>query len=149
MKHATIIYPAQRSGHSTLACITAAFETFMAANSYRRKTGKTDLFTVELTGTTTAEEIYGGMFTIKPQRHISEITKTDLIIIPSSDPNHQDAVPGDDEFIEWLTNQYKLGADIVSICSGAFLLASSGLLDGKAVLPIGLMRTCSGSGFLK
>jgi len=41
------------------------------------------------------------MFTIKPQRHISEIAKTDLIIIPSSDPHHHEAVPGDDEFIEW------------------------------------------------
>jgi len=132
MKHATIIYPAQRSGHSTLACITAAFETFMAANSYRRKTGKTDLFTVELAGTAGAEEMYGGMFTIKPQRNITDIAKTDLVIIPSSDPYHEGTVPGDDELISWITKQYKSGAGIASICSGAFLLAASGLLDGKS-----------------
>ncbi|MBV8389522.1 MAG: helix-turn-helix domain-containing protein [Mucilaginibacter sp.] len=132
MKHVTIIYPSQRSGHSTLACITAAFETFMAANGYRRKSGKTDLFTVELAGTTAAEEICNGMFTIKPQRNISDISKTDLIIIPSTNPNQQQPLPGDDVLIEWMTRQYKHGADIVSICSGAFLLASSGLLDGKS-----------------
>src|SRR3569832_1043004 len=127
MKHATIIYPTQRSGHSTLACITAAFETFMAANAYRRRSGKTDLFTVELAGTTASEEMYGGMFTVKPQRNISEITKTDLVIIPSSDPYHHDAVPGDDVLIDWITKQYKAGAGFVSFCSGAFLLVVLGL----------------------
>jgi len=104
----------------------------MAANSYRRKTGKTDLFTVELAGTTNAEEMYGGMFTIKPQRNITDIAKTDLIIIPSSDPYRQGDVPGDDVLIDWITKQYKSGAGVVSICSGAFLLAASGLLDGKS-----------------
>jgi transcriptional regulator GlxA family with amidase domain len=33
--------------------------------------------------------------------------------------------------IEWIEKQYKYGAEIASICTGAFLLASSGLLDGK------------------
>ena len=132
MKHATVIYPARRSGYSTLSCITAAFETFNAANAYRRRSGKTDLFTVELAGTAGAEEMYGGMFTIKPQRNISEIIKTDLIIIPSSNPDYQHIVPGDDVLFDWITKQYKAGADVVSICSGAFLLASSGLLDGKS-----------------
>lgn len=132
MKHVTIIHPAQRSVYSTLGCITAAFETFIVANSYRRRSGKPDLFTVELAGTTVSEEIYGGMFTIKPQRHLSEISKTDLIIIPSANPERQEAMPGDELFAEWLNNQYKHGADIASICSGAFLLAATGLLDGRS-----------------
>ena len=34
--------------------------------------------------------------------------------------------------IEWIEKQYKHGAEIASICTGAFLLASSGLLDGKS-----------------
>ena len=33
--------------------------------------------------------------------------------------------------VEWISNQYKNGAEVASICTGAFLLASSGLLDGK------------------
>ena len=33
--------------------------------------------------------------------------------------------------IDWIEQQYKQGAEIASICTGAFLLASSGLLDGK------------------
>jgi transcriptional regulator GlxA family with amidase domain len=33
--------------------------------------------------------------------------------------------------IDWIEQQYKKGAEVASICTGAFLLASSGLLDGK------------------
>ena len=36
------------------------------------------------------------------------------------------------EMIDWIAQQYKNGAEIASICTGAFLLASSGLLDGKS-----------------
>src|SRR5690606_38838072 len=34
--------------------------------------------------------------------------------------------------IDWITQQYKSGAEIASMCSGAFLLAATGLLEGKA-----------------
>src|SRR6187549_3845917 len=34
-------------------------------------------------------------------------------------------------FLEWLIEQYYNGATICSICTGAFLLAESGLLNGK------------------
>jgi transcriptional regulator GlxA family with amidase domain len=33
--------------------------------------------------------------------------------------------------IEWIATQYRGGAEVAAICTGAFLLASSGLLDGK------------------
>lgn len=132
MKHATIVYPAKRSGHSTLACITAAFETFITANAYRRNHGEGDLFSVELAGTTTAEDIYGGMFTVRPQKNVSEIDKTDLVIVPSMDTDFTHVAPEDDALIEWIAKQYKQGAVIVSICSGAFMLAASGLLDGRS-----------------
>jgi len=131
MKHVTILYPAQRGNFSTISCITGAFEIFAAANGYRRRSGKPDLFTVQLAGTTVAEELYSGMFTVRPQTDISAIAKTDLIIIPSSIPDHQKAVAADGALLEWMTRQYKNGAEIASICSGAFLLASSGLLDGR------------------
>ena len=33
--------------------------------------------------------------------------------------------------IDWLVKRYKEGAEVASICTGAFMLATSGLLDGK------------------
>jgi transcriptional regulator GlxA family with amidase domain len=36
-----------------------------------------------------------------------------------------------EEFYKWLIQQYGNGAKICSVCTGAYLLAQSGLLDGK------------------
>ena len=38
---------------------------------------------------------------------------------------------GNKLLINWMEKQYRKGAELASICTGAFMLASSGLLDGK------------------
>ena len=99
--------------------------------SIGRKHGRRELFKIELAGISKKVEFYDGLFTVKPHTHISAIDKTDLIIIPSLNHNYQKAVKGNKVLIDWIEKQYKNGAEIASICTGAFLLASSGLLDGK------------------
>lgn len=131
MKHVTVIFPGEQSDFSTIACIAGAFEIFQTANAYRKMMGEDALFTVELAGTTEQQGSYGDTFTVKPKVHLSAIKKTDLIIIPSAVPGRQKADKANDMLIEWIKKQYKEGAEIASMCSGAFILASSGLLDGK------------------
>nr|WP_286670564.1 helix-turn-helix domain-containing protein [Fodinibius salsisoli] len=46
--------------------------------------------------------------------------------------NYQKAVKGNQELVDWIARQHNQGAEVASICTGAFLLASSGLLDGKS-----------------
>lgn len=53
----------------------------------------------------------------------------DLVMVPgidSSTLDHLDAVPS-----TWLRTAHQAGARIASICSGAFVLAHAGLLDGR------------------
>jgi transcriptional regulator GlxA family with amidase domain len=76
-------------------------------------------------------DFYNGLFTVTPNKQISDITHTDLIIIPSLNHNYEKAVKANGQLIEWIEQQYKNGAEIASICTGAFLLATTGLLDGK------------------
>ena len=38
---------------------------------------------------------------------------------------------GNKVLIDWIEKQYKEGAEVASVCTGAFMLAASGLLDGK------------------
>jgi transcriptional regulator GlxA family with amidase domain len=40
-------------------------------------------------------------------------------------------VKGNQLLIDWIEQQYKNGAEIASMCTGTFMLASAGLLDGK------------------
>jgi transcriptional regulator GlxA family with amidase domain len=129
MQHLTIIVP---EGQNNLSSIVGPYKIFTRANEYWKETGRKALFKIELAGISKEVDFYNGLFTVKPHSHISSITKTDLIIIPSLNHNYQKAVKGNKELIEWIAKQYKHGAEIASICTGAFMLASSGLLDGKS-----------------
>jgi len=129
MKHITIIVP---EGQNNLSSIVGPYKIFTRANQYWKETGRKELFTIQLAGLSKKVEFYEGLFTVKPHTNISAITKTNLIIIPSLNHNYQKAIKGNKLLIDWIVKQYKEGAEIASICTGAFMLASSGLLDGKS-----------------
>ena len=128
MKHLTIIVP---DGENNLSSIVGAYKIFTRANEYRKSAGKKEVFNIQLAGISKEVNFYNGLFSVRPHTHISAIKKTDLIIIPSLNHNYEKAVKGNQPVIDWIAKQYKGGAEIASICTGAFLLASSGLLDGR------------------
>src|ERR1051326_3533414 len=128
MKHLTILVP---DGENNLSSIVGSYKIFTRANAYWKEMRKRELFKIELAGISKKVEFYEGLFTVNPHTDISAVSKTDLIIIPSLNHNYQKAVKGNAALIEWIEKQYKNGAEIASICTGAFLLASSGLLDGR------------------
>lgn len=129
MKHLTILVP---DGQNNLSSIVGAFKIFSKANAYRNAQGREELFTIQLAGISEKVEFHEGLFAVKPHTSILGIEKTDLIIIPSLNHNYEKSVLGNRSIGNWITNQYKNGAEIASICTGAFLLASTGLLDGKS-----------------
>ncbi|MGH9869800.1 MAG: GlxA family transcriptional regulator [Candidatus Polarisedimenticolia bacterium] len=58
------------------------------------------------------------------------VTAQDLVLVPGVDSttlDRLDHVPS-----EWLRSAHRAGARVASICSGAFILAHAGLLDGRA-----------------
>jgi transcriptional regulator GlxA family with amidase domain len=67
---------------------------------------------------------------VQPHCHIADVQQTDLIIIPSA--NYLDKIlQKNPQLIPWLCQHYEQGAHIASICTGVFLLAETGLLNGK------------------
>jgi transcriptional regulator GlxA family with amidase domain len=128
MKHISILVP---GGHNNLSSIVGAYKIFTRANGYWERKGRKALYKIELVGTSKEVEFHDGLFTAKPHKHISTIAKTNLIVIPSLNHNYQKTVKGNQPLIDWIAKQHKNGAEIASICTGAFLLASSGLLNGK------------------
>lgn len=131
MKHLTILVP---EGENNLSSIVGAYKIFTRANAYRKANGKNELFRIELAGISKTVNFHDGLFSVRPHTHISAIRKTNLIIIPSLNHNYEKAIRGNQMVIDWIKDQHTKGAEVASICTGAFLLASSGLLDG---------RTCS------
>jgi len=132
MKHLTILVPDGQGNLSTVTTVIGAYEIFTVANTQWRKSGKRDVFRVEIAGISKKVDIHEGLVSVKPQVHISDISKTHLIIIPSSwIPGYKKAAKGNQLLMDWIVKQYKNGAEVASCCSGALMLASTGLLAGK------------------
>lgn len=128
MKHLTILVP---EGENNLSSIAGAYKIFSRANDYQKSNGKRPVFTIELAGVSKKVDFFDGLFSVKPHTHVSAIAKTHLIIIPSVNHNYVRAIKENGVLIDWLERQYSRGAEIASICTGAFLLAAAGLLNGK------------------
>ncbi len=67
---------------------------------------------------------------IVPDGSIHDVRDTDLIVV-SSILDIDRILRFQGEAIEWLHDHYSRGTHIATICSGAFVLAETGLLDGK------------------
>lgn len=130
MKHLTILVPA--GDGNNLSSIVGAYKIFSRANAYWKNTHKKEVFKIQLAGITKKVQFYDGLFSVQPQVNITEIRKTDLIIIPSLNHNYGITVKRNQLMMEWINAQFRKGAEVASICTGAFLLASSGLLNGRS-----------------
>ncbi|MFN4150886.1 MAG: GlxA family transcriptional regulator, partial [Candidatus Sericytochromatia bacterium] len=104
---------------------------FSAVNGFFSSSGKEPYFDVKLVGLTKEVKLNNGLVTIHPDLLIKDIKKTDLIIIPAIGQDINEALKKNQDFIPWIINQHKNGSEVASLCIGAFLLASTGLLKDK------------------
>ncbi len=68
---------------------------------------------------------------IRPQLAMEDVEDADVILIAAS-MNLQGYRQKHRELISWLKKKYDQGSQIASICTGAFMLAETGLLNGKS-----------------
>ncbi|HEX5167956.1 MAG TPA: helix-turn-helix domain-containing protein [Cyclobacteriaceae bacterium] len=129
MKLLTILVP---DGAHNLSSVVGSFKILSRANEYQKNLGRSEIFKIQLAGVSKTVTLYDGLFTIRPHVHISDVRKTNLIIIPSLNHNFSESVAQNKKMANWILQQHNRGAEVASICTGAFLLASTGLLDGKS-----------------
>jgi transcriptional regulator GlxA family with amidase domain len=69
--------------------------------------------------------------TLTPHCSMHDIQKTDLVMVSAITGSISVALEANRGVVTWLKEQYENGAWISSVCTGAFVLAETGLLDGK------------------
>jgi transcriptional regulator GlxA family with amidase domain len=127
MKHISILVPKG----AILGSLEGSRQLFTQVNQLLKSRGEPPVFNVQLVGLSRKTELTGGLFTAHVDAIIEEVKNTDLIIIPAIDGDMQEALKVNNDFVPWIVQQYNNGAEVASLCLGAFLLASTGLLKGR------------------
>lgn len=127
MKHISILVPQG----AILGSIEGPRQLLHQVNNFCRMRGEQPMFNIQLVGISTETPLSGGLFTAHCDQLLNDVKETDLIIIPAVDGDIKEALKINKDFIPWIAKQYKCGAEVASLCLGAFLLASTGLLDGR------------------
>lgn len=128
MKHVAIIVP---EGDCSLTNIEGTHHILTEVNDYFISNGKEPAFKVQLVGLQKQTRMKKGLFSIHPEVLIDEVTHTDLIIVPALQGDIRKALEMNENYLPWLVKHYKQGAALASLCVGSFLLAATGLLNGR------------------
>ncbi len=127
MKNVSILVPET----AVIEAVADPHYMFNAVNQFLESAGKERLFNVQLVGLTRDVKLNNGLFTVHTDKLVSEVTDAGLIVVPALSGDMARAVEMNKAAVPWLVGQYAKGAEIASLCVGAFLLASTGLLNGK------------------
>lgn len=128
MKHVAIVIP---QGDAVVNSILRVFNIFNWVNEYLAGNSGRPLFDLHLLGMAPRADLYGGIISVMPDLTLADAPSSDLIIIPALAGDMSKCLESNAAFIPWMKEQYKMGAEIASLCTGAFLSAATGLMDGS------------------
>ena len=128
MKHVSILIP---QGQFSMVNVEGTYQLLSWVNEYLEQRGKQPLFDLHLVGLSNATTQTKGLFTINPDLLLADVARTDLIVLPAIFGDFQTNLERNAAFQPWIIRQYNQGAEVATMCIGAFFLASTGILDGK------------------
>lgn len=100
-------------------------EAFASASN-----GNGALFRVYTVGITGEEITSQGFVRVKPSYSLLNCPPPDIIVLPGGGST---AAMNDERVIAWLTKSAGSTKQILTVCTGVFMAAKAGLLDGKTV----------------
>jgi transcriptional regulator GlxA family with amidase domain len=127
MKHVSILVPES----AVLAAIDDPRHVFSMVNSLYETDGRPPAFNIKLVGLKPEVKLHNSSFSVHTDCFLDDIKRTDLVFIPAFDGPMETVLETNKAFVPWIVEQYEKGAEVVSLCVGAFMLARTGLLDGK------------------
>ena len=127
MKQVSILVPET----AVVEAVADPHYMFRAVNMFLEASGKKPLFEVQLVALNKEVKLLNSAFSVYPDKLLKDVKKTDLVFIPAISGDVKKALQLNKQLIPWIIEQYRNGAEVASLCIGAFLLAATGLLNGK------------------
>jgi len=116
--------------------VSATLEFIECANVLYQHANKTAeklpaLFEVETASMDGLAVTCTGGLVLTPQKSLAQVQNTQLIIVPGFMFNILSVLPSLSPMVSWLQDMHEQGAYIAAMCTGAFVLGQTGLLNGK------------------
>ena len=127
MKNISILVPVAAVAEG----VTGPRYLFTTANQFLQSAGKAPEFQVRLIGAYKNVQVQDGVYSITTDSLLKESGQADLVIVPPVFGDMNVAINKNMDVLPWIQKQFDGGAEVASLCVGAFLLASTGLLNGK------------------
>lgn len=113
--------------------IANLLDAFTIANLWHRNLSGSDVPLFETTVVTRDGKpvTCSNFIQIHPSSSLENETETDYLIIPALLPVPDPHTIRDQQILAYIRRQHSLGTTVAAVCTGAFLLAETGLLQGK------------------
>jgi transcriptional regulator GlxA family with amidase domain len=128
MKHVSILVP---NGNHSVVNIMGTQQILQVANERFAEQFGRKLFEIDLVGFAASYAVVAGAAQPMPTKLWTEVSQTDIVILPAVYDDPDEAIQKNQSLLAFLVEQYKSGATLVSMCIGTYVLAATGLLDGK------------------
>lgn len=129
MKNVAILVP---KGEVLPNAIIGAYFLLTQANLYLLQNGQQPNLKVKIVGYKNQSLLYDGSFSVKTENFKKTKTVFDLLIVPGFTCEMEAPTQMNADLIAWMKQQHlKHGTELASMCTGAFLVAATGLLKGK------------------
>lgn len=112
------------------ATMLGAIELFEVANEYLVQKGREVYYKIRIIGTSVKQPLHGSLMSIQPHLQNYKRARPDLVIIPGLHWQNDYSSTENTQIIRWLTDRYRQGCELASLCTGSFFLAATGLLNG-------------------
>lgn len=117
--------------------IIGPMDVFSVANALRQASGQSDFAQVRILRIGRRAPMSFNQIEIHTHGRIDAGDRFDVVILPammSMSDDHEEIFPayGMPSLVPWLQRQHARGACLGSVCAGSFLLAQTGLLNGRS-----------------
>lgn len=112
-----------------LLSVAAILDVFESVNIFCQGAGQEPFFNITLFSPEKEPAQFNGSYQMQP---IAGAPRQDLVLVPAFGAGDlKSSIYANQMCIPWLVDQHKKGAELASFCTGAFLLAAGGLLNGR------------------
>ena len=117
--------------HYRLLSVAAILDVFESVNQFYKEKGQEPAFDIHIFSVSNASNT-AGSFNNYPLCSLDAAPQMNMLFVPAFAPvDMKMAIQENKSFIPWLCKQYKGGAEVATVCTGAFLLGATGLLNGR------------------